>query len=92
MAREQEENGAILSSLANDEVRPSGYPRARLTGPHSTNLHAPKSELDEGQIRALEEHEISQGSVPRASSRRALTVAPGLSRCCRRRSRATPKF
>ncbi len=41
---------------------PRKFTRNALTAP-SQYVHVPKSELDEAQLRALEEHEISQGPL-----------------------------
>ena len=38
-------------------------PRITDRRSHSQYVHVPKSELDEAQLRALEEHEISQGPL-----------------------------
>ena len=49
---------------AKHEVRaPHSRRKPWLTHPHSQYVHVPKSELDEAQLRALEEHEISQGPL-----------------------------
>lgn len=45
-------------------VRPIAFvPDSSLTRCGSQYVHMPKSELDEAQLRALEEHEISQGPL-----------------------------
>ncbi|CAG8731388.1 2802_t:CDS:2, partial [Acaulospora colombiana] len=52
------------SDLDHNEVRsPSFVHGTNLTPPISQYQHVNKSELDEAQIRALEEHEISQGPL-----------------------------
>lgn len=41
----------------------SPLPRLTILNLHSQYVHVPKSELDEAQLRQLEEHEISQGPL-----------------------------
>ncbi len=56
----------LISFAAHHEVRVRPLPDVvlhLLTARHSQYVHVPKSELDEAQLRALEEHEISQGPL-----------------------------
>lgn len=56
----------LISSAAHHEVRVRALPDVLphlLTTRCSQYVHVPKSELDEAQLRALEEHEISQGPL-----------------------------
>lgn len=54
-----------LQHFHHDEVSPTPSTLDRRTYKvrHSQYVHVPKSELDEAQLRQLEEHEISQGPL-----------------------------
>lgn len=53
----------MFKTLSQKKTTSSSSSNGCLNASANPNVHALKSELDEAQIRALEEHEISQGFV-----------------------------